>query len=202
MLATLRDYLDVLTDFFESPSEGARQTAERPLVGLGVLCFLLSGSTLVVAQALRGGSALYLFKLLPWGAVLAISGLLPLLTGFLLAGVFHLTAEFLGAKRGSALAMFVLLGVCQLVYILYLPVVLTTEILVEEAALWRAVALFALGAVSLYLKLTSIRANYGFSTGKAGAVLVLPYTGMLLAAAVAVAAMLGSALSLGNLLGT
>lgn len=195
----LLDALDILTDFYESPSQGAREILERAPVGLGVACFLLSGATLTVAHALKGGGALWMFKLLPWAAVLVASGLAPLAGGFLMAGVLHLTAELLGARQGSAVGMFILLGLCQLLYILYLPVVLTTEIFSASPGAWRGLALFALGLVSLGLKVASIRSNYGFSTGRAGAVLVLPYVAALFLGLGALAAALGGVLSLGRL---
>jgi len=199
-MKTLLGYLDILADFYESPSLGVRETVERAPLGLGVLCFLLSGATLSVAQALKGGGSMWLFRLLPLAAVLMLAALLPLITGFLLAGILHLTAEVLGAERGTAKGLFVLLGMSQCLYLLYLPVILTTQVLTANPGSWRAAALAALAMGSLALKLAGIKANYGFSTVRAGAVLLLPVLTALLLLVGGVGYMVGSALSLGHLL--
>jgi len=193
------EYIDLLADFYGAPVEQAGRLARDAPIGLGVLCFLLFGATLIVAHAFRGGSSEFLFKLLPWGAVVLLSGLIPLVLGYLLAGILHLTAELLGARQGSAAAMFVLLGLCQLLYVLYLPVVLTTEVFSEDPGALRACALLAIGALSLALKVASVRGNYGLGAGRALAVLLFPYASALGLAAVGLAAMVGSALHLGRL---
>jgi hypothetical protein len=121
---------------------------------------------------------------------------MPLVSGFLLAGIYHLTAEMLGARRGTAAATFVLLGLCQLVYILYLPVVLTSEIFFEHPAAWRWAAMGLLALTSLALQVVSLAANYEVEAGRVIAVIALPYLVALALAVGLLAATVGSLVSM------
>lgn len=173
-------WADALYGFYESPAGAAAAWGERAPAGLGIAAFMLCGVSLVVSQSLVGGAARHLFGLMPWAVVLAGAALAPVVFGFLAAGVFHLTAEMLGAARGSARGLFVLLGLSDFLYVLYLPLVFATEVFLPGAELLRGLGFAALTLGAFALKVASVRGNYGLGAGRAVVVVFLPYAAAVL----------------------
>lgn len=162
--------LETLFDFFEDFPAAARRVRESPPFVLGTLGYLVAGLSFFLAQSVG--------RPFPLSASLAASAvfycLWQLCMGFVLTSLIHLTLE-VGGVRGSALGLYVLLGLSSLVWALAVPAALVASLVVPSSR-WIGALVFALLWLStLALKTRSVSENYGIGLAPAGLVLVFPY---------------------------
>lgn len=172
--------VELIYDYFEDHVRAAVAVNERRPLALGVLCFLVGGLSLFLAQALAQRLHIFSFS---WASLILTLGW-KVAAGFLMAAVLHLILEMFGVK-GSAVALFVLLGLAELSWALALPMVLLAR-LVSERPSWGVTAVFfGVGLLCLSLKARSLQDNYRIGAGLAWFTLGLPYLAMTLAAVLA-----------------
>ncbi|MBI3552939.1 MAG: hypothetical protein HY077_10525 [Elusimicrobia bacterium] len=172
--------LELIFDYFEDHVRAAAAIQERRPLALGVLCFLLGGLAVFVAQGLT--QRLYLLSF-SWSSLMLALGW-KVAAGFLLTAILHVLLDFTGNK-GSAASLFVLLGMASLVWGLTVPLILLARLLLSSSS-WLTGAIFmGVGFLSLSLKARSLQDNYHVSTGKAWVMLSLPYIAFIAAAVLA-----------------
>lgn len=172
--------VELIYDYFEDHVRAAAAVNERRPVALGVLCFLVGSLSLFLAQALAQRLHLFSFS---WASLILTFGW-KVAAGFLMAAVLHLILEIFGVK-GSAVALFVLLGLADLSWVLALPLVLLARLVFERSS-WAVTAVFfGVGLLCLSLKARSLQDNYRIGAGRAWLTLGLPYLAMTLAVALA-----------------
>ncbi|MBI4050909.1 MAG: hypothetical protein HY400_00225 [Elusimicrobia bacterium] len=163
-------YLDILYDFFEFPDYAAQRVQEIKPVGLGLLAYGVAGGSLFLAQAL---SDRFLF-LDPSMPLFIVTCLGQLACGFFLTAALHLLTEVSGGQ-GSAVGLFILFGLSDLVWALAVPLCLILGLFLPVRGWIFSVLFMFLGFANFYLKARSIHDNYGVSSGKAWMLLSLPY---------------------------
>jgi len=162
--------LELIFDFFEDHVKAAAHIQESRPIALGVLCYLLGGVSLFVAQAMTQRLTFLSFS---WSS-LALMLMWKLFAGFVMTAILHVLLDF-GGSKGSAASLFVLLGMASLAWSLTVPLVLISRLLFSHSA-WLSGAIFMLvGFLSLSLKARSLQDNYHVTTGKAWVMLSLPY---------------------------
>lgn len=172
--------VELVYDYFEDHVRAAAAVNERRPMALGVLCFLVGGLSLFLAQALAQRLHIFSFS---WASLILTLGW-KVSAGFLMAAVLHLILEMFGVK-GSAVALFVLLGLAELSWALALPLVLLAR-LVSERSSWAVTAIFfGVGLLCLGLKARSLQDNYRIGAGRAWLALGLPYLAMTVVAVLA-----------------
>src|SRR5580704_10126573 len=116
--------IELIFDYFEDHVRAAMAIQERRPLALGVLCFILGGTSLFVAQAMT--QRLYILPF-SWSSLLLTVGW-KVAAGFLMTAILHVLLDFSGNK-GSAASLFVLLGMASLVWGLTVPLLLITRLL-------------------------------------------------------------------------
>lgn len=155
--------LDLFLDFLEAPERAARHVVEARPVRAGVLAFAVGGASLLASVG--AFAPLPTLRALPWAAGLWAGW--ELAAGLLTASVVDFMLSD-GGRRGTCL--FVLLGLSELAWAVFLPV----GLLVLAARLGLPGWLFAFSvffAASLWLKVRSVRDVYGVPPLKAAAAL-------------------------------
>ncbi|OGS05569.1 MAG: hypothetical protein A3G41_04350 [Elusimicrobia bacterium RIFCSPLOWO2_12_FULL_59_9] len=184
--------LDIIYDFFASPFQAMESVRGNRPVLLGLMAYLASGMTWIIVQAFPGTFNAEILSWIPWPMLLAMGGVVAVIVGICLTGILHITAELFGGN-GSALGLYVLLGLSELVWVFYLPILFLANFLFGYTGVFHFAALLVLGTISLSLKARSIRDNYGFTSRRAWTVLFLPYTIAVLLGAGFLAYLIGSA---------
>jgi len=179
--------LDLIYEFVEDRQQAIEGQRQRPLVAIGILCYVVAATSLLLCQALTDATPLMGFS---WGTW-AFACVLRLGTAIFLAAIIHLFAESLGGK-GRVIPLFVILGLCELVWALLLPAVFLTEFLFSGSA-WVMRLLFLLVALwALALKVRCIRAIYRFGSAQAWASYFSPYLVLFITGALLFASMMWS----------
>lgn len=161
--------VELVYDYFEDHVRAAALVNERRPVALGVLCFLVSGLSLFVSQALSNRLHVFGFSF----TSLALAMLWKVVAGFLLAAIVHVIVD-MGGLPGSAASLFVLFGLADLAWALAIPLVLLVRL--SSASSWIVSGGYlALGILTLSLKARGVQDNYRMSTGRAWLTLSLPY---------------------------
>ncbi|MEK7857967.1 MAG: hypothetical protein AAB320_02390 [Elusimicrobiota bacterium] len=178
--------IELVFDFFEDHVQAAAVVNQRRPLALGAMGFAIGAVSLYVSHGLSDR------LLLPFGwASLGLIVLWELLIGFLLVSVLHLILE-MGSARGSAAALFVLLGLANIAWALAVPAVLLLKLVAPDSSWLFTAVFFVLGLLSVSLKARSLQDNYHISSGKAWVTLGLPYMAVLAAVILAASlAMLG-----------
>lgn len=167
-------FIELLYDYFEDHVRAAATVNERRPLAFGVLCFVIGGVSLFMAQAL---SQRLLFPF-SWSSC-ALLLLWKLSAGFLLVAVLHLILEMEGFK-GSAAGLFVLFGMTELAWAAAVPLLLIARLAAGNWP-WAATAVFfVVSLASLSLKARSLKDHYRLSAGRAWLTLSLPYLAVLL----------------------
>ncbi|MBI4347678.1 MAG: hypothetical protein HY553_12545 [Elusimicrobia bacterium] len=183
---------EVLAEFIEEPKHAARLVAERKPWPLGLAAFLVAGGSLFLSQAVSR----HFLPVASGPASFVAVCLWTLVSGFLLVAALHLLADAQGLE-GSGVALFVLVGMSELVWALVLPASLVLRALRADSFLTLLPLLALAGILSLRLKARSIRHVYGVSATKAWGLLMLPYMGsFLIVAAIGAAALVSAAVSI------
>ncbi|MBI5244002.1 MAG: YIP1 family protein [Elusimicrobia bacterium] len=162
--------LDFLEDFLADPPAAARQVHRKPPIAAGLAAYVLSGMGVALAYAVfeRGLS----FGL-PWPAII-FSCLWQVITGALMTALFHLIADAAGGE-GRASSLFVLLGFSSLGWSLLLPAALLCRAALPGAFWPLPLLMLSAGLVALWLRVRSVKDNYGIGLGMAWLVVILPY---------------------------
>lgn len=168
--------LETIYDYFEDHTKAAAYVQETRPVVFGTICFALGGLSLFVAQA----TAQKLFLLTFSVSSLILAVLWEILAGFILAAALHLVLEFEGIK-GSAVSLYILLGLADLIWAVAVPFVLIARMLFPESQWPASVIFFLVGLMGLGLKARSLKDNYHISTVRAWVTLGLPYMALLFA---------------------
>lgn len=165
--------LNIFYDFIEAPERSAAALREDPPVGLGLAGYLFSALGLFLAEALTGKTGLLGPTLVGLSAILVWH----LGSGVVQTALAHIVSEASGG-RGRVLSLFVLMGLSELGWALVLPGVLVMQAFFPEAR-WSVHLVFG-GAwlVVVWLKLRSIRQNYGFGALPACFALLFPYVAL------------------------
>jgi hypothetical protein len=168
--------IELIYDFFEDHVRAAAVIQERRPLALGVLCFMLGGVSVFVAQAMS--ARLHFLSFSMSSMMIAITW--KIVTGFLLTAVLHVILDF-GGSKGSAAALFVLFGMASLVWGLTVPLILISRLLFSHSP-WLTGGIFMIvGFLSLSLKARCLQDNYRVSTGKAWVMLSVPYLALVAA---------------------
>lgn len=178
--------VELLFDYFEDHVKASAVIVERKPLALGVLCFLVGGLSLFVAQGLAHRLTLLSFS---WASC-SLTLMWELTAGFILAAMVHVILE-MGGAIGSAPALFVLFGMSDLAWALSIPLLLVTRAFFGGSS-WLVTAVFlGVGFYAVVLKVRGIQDNYHVSPGRAWMSLSLPYVAVvaisLVAATLAVA---------------
>ncbi len=172
--------IELIYDFFEDHSKAAANAKQfRPIV-FGCLAFALGGLSSFVAQALTGRLFVFTFSL----SSLGLAVLWEVALGFIFAAVIHLIMEF-GSAKGSAAALFVLLGLSSTVWALAVPLLLIIRLLTPESTLGPALVFMLVWIMVLLFKARSVRDNYHIGFARALITVILPYMAVFAAAATA-----------------
>lgn len=183
---------EVLAEFIEEPKHAARLVAERKPWPLGLAAFFVAGGSLFLSQAVSR----HFLPVASGPASLLAVCLWTLVCGFMLTAALHLLADAQGLA-GSGVALFVLVGLSELVWALVLPASLILRAARADSFFTLLPLLGLAGIVSLRLKARSIRHVYGVSAAKAWSLLMLPYVGsFLVVAAIGAAALVSATVSI------
>jgi len=162
--------LETLFDFFEDFPQAAKSIRRNPPFLLGTFGYVIAGLSLFLAQSLG--------RSIPVSSSLSISVgfycMWQLGMGFVLTSLIHLVLE-IGGVRGSALGLYVLLGLSSLVWTLAVPATLLSTLLLPSSRWIGPVLFLVLWLLTLVLKTFSVAKNYEIGLGPAWLVLVLPY---------------------------
>lgn len=169
--------VELLYDFFEDHAKAAVNANRfRPVV-IGTLALALGGMSNFVAQALAGRLFAFSFTL----PSLGLAVLWEIALGFVLTAVLHLILEFSNVK-GSAAALFVLLGFSSIVWSLAIPLLLIFRLLRPESVLAPSLVFMLVGFLVLGFKARSLRDNYHIGSAQAWVTLLMPYFAVFVAA--------------------
>lgn len=189
--------VELLFDYFEDHVKATGAIVERKPVALGILCFMIGGVSLFVAQALANRLTLFSFS---WAAC-SMSLIWKLGAGFLLAAVVHAVLEFSGAA-GSAAALFVLFGMADLVWALAIPLLLIARAFAGGSSWLVTMVFIVVGFYTVVLKVRGIQDAYHVTPGRAWTSISLPYVaivaGTLLVISLAVADLVMKLVHLGG----
>ena len=181
--------VELIFDYFEDHIKAAQSVNQWRPVALGVLCFAISALSAFIADGL--GDRLFPFSF--DFVSLSIKILWEISCGFVLAGTLHLILEF-GGVQGSAAALFVLLGMADLVWTLSVPAALIIKLAAPKSYLAPGIASFLIGLLALGLKARSLQDNYHISGSRAWVTISLPYLAMFFGALLVFAAAIWEAL--------
>lgn len=171
LAAAYQGWIDVFEEFVEDPTKAARRVAQRRPLSLGIACYVAGGLGFFLARAAT--SQLLLLPPNFGGALVSVS--FHLVSAVLICSMFHLFLS-LGGEHGSAAGLFILLGLCDLVWCLAVPAVIAYAAVPSDATRGAlGLILVALFLSNLYLKARSIKDLYVVSFLKAYVVLFLPY---------------------------
>lgn len=163
------DAVELIYDYFEDRAHAAAQIRQRRPAALGLLGVLLGAASVYVAQSLAGRA------LLPFGwPGLALALLWLSVLTFVGAAILHLILE-LGGAHGDVRALFVHLGLSELVWTAAVPLVLLCQTVFAKPAWSLRLVFFFVGLWSLSYKARGIRDEYGISGGRAWLTLSMPY---------------------------
>lgn len=160
--------LDIVAGLLDDPDRAVRVVMSRRPVGLGLAAFLAAGTSfyLGVQVALvqpRAGLA---------GLILVL--LWQFASGIVLTALVHLLVE-MGGTRGSAVSLFVLMGLSELPWTLAVPGALLLAAAASGPAASGILVFSAIELMCLSMKARFIRLNYGISSARAWSLLALPY---------------------------
>jgi hypothetical protein len=162
--------VELFYDYLEDHVHAAALIKERRPLAFGVLCFVISGVSLFVAQALAQKLTFLAFSYS--SCLLVVLGRLA--TGFVMAAVIHLILE-MGSVQGSAASLFIQFGLADLAWALAVPAALLSRLLFPGSS-WPATGLFfAIGMLSLVLKARGLQDTYRIHSGRAWLTLAIPY---------------------------
>jgi hypothetical protein len=162
--------LEIVYDYFEDPLRAAGRIEKCRPVTLGLLCILTGALSFFLAQALSDHLSILSFS---WSSCLLIL-IWRFSAAFLFTAVLHLILE-MGSVRGSAVALFVHLGLSELAWGLILPLAIIGQLTTGYAS-WAMPGAIFLGAIlNLGLKARAIRDNYHVGLSRAWLTLCLPY---------------------------
>lgn len=174
---------DAFYDFIEEPARSAEAARRRPPLALSMAAYVAAAAGLYAAQALAGR---LIFLGVSWPALVFMCAWSVGIGAFFAAAV-HLAAEAAGG-RASALALFALFGFARLAWGVTLPAMLLLKALAPESG-WAAGAVFVFaGGWVFVLEARSVRLVYGFSRGRALAVVMAPYAALAVGALLVFAA--------------
>jgi hypothetical protein len=163
------DAVELVYDYFEDRAHASSLIRQRRPAAVGLLAILLGAASLYVAQSLAGRATL------PFGwPAFALSLLWHSAMTFVATALLHLILE-LGGVRGDARALFVHLGLSELVWMAAVPAVLLCQAAFSKPAWGLRLVFFFVGLWSLSYKARGIRDEYGISGGRAWLTLGLPY---------------------------
>ncbi len=162
--------VELLFDYFEDHVKATGAIVERKPVALGVLCFMIGGASVFVAQGLADRLTLFSFS---WAACL-MSLIWKVGAGFLLAAVVHSVLE-MGGAAGSVSALFVLFGMADLVWALAIPLLLIARAFSSGSSWFVTVVFLAVGLYAVVLKVRGIQDAYHVTPGRAWTSISLPY---------------------------
>ncbi|MDD5303617.1 MAG: hypothetical protein PHS14_10975 [Elusimicrobia bacterium] len=184
------DAVELVYDYFEDRAHASALIRQRRPAGLGLLAVLVGASSLYAAHALAGRATL------PFGwPGLALALLWQAVMIFVATALLHLILE-LGGARGDARALFVHLGLSELVWMAAVPAILVCQAVLSKPAWGLRLVFFFVGLWSLSYKARGIRDEYGISGGRAWLTLGLPYlAGVLIVLLMAFLATLGFVLA-------
>ncbi|PIR15923.1 MAG: hypothetical protein COV48_11705 [Elusimicrobia bacterium CG11_big_fil_rev_8_21_14_0_20_64_6] len=184
------DAVELVYDYFEDRAHASALIRQRRPAGLGLAGILLGAASLYVAQSLAGRG------MMPFGwPGFALSLLWQVVLTFVATALLHLILE-LGGARGDARALFVHMGLSELVWMAAAPLIMISQVAFSKPAWSLRIIFFALGLWSLSYKARGIRDEYGISGGRAWLTLGLPYlAGVLVVLLIAFLATLGLVLS-------
>lgn len=184
------DAVELVYDYFEDRAHASALIRQRRPAALGLLAVLLGAASLYVAHALAGR------VILPFGwPGLGLALLWHAVMIFVATALLHLILE-LGGARGDARALFVHLGLSELVWTAAVPCVLLCQGVLSKPAWGLRLVFFGVGLWSLSYKARGIRDEYGISGGRAWLTLGLPYlAGVLIVLLMAFLATLGFVLA-------
>lgn len=172
--------IESIYDYFEDHSKAtAYANQSRPVI-FGMFCFALGGVSLFVAKAM----AHKLFVLPFTFSSLFLTMLWEVVAGFLTAAVLHLILDIEGIE-GSAVSLFVLLGMANLVWAVAIPFVMLLRLIMPESVWPVTLVFFIVGLMVFTLKARSLKDNYRISGVRAWVTLGLPYLALFVAAMVA-----------------
>ena len=168
------DAIELVYDFFEDRPHASSLIRQRRPAALGLVAILIGAASLYTAQALAGRSVL------PFGwPGLAFSLLWHSTMVFLAAAVLHMILE-LGGARGDARALFVHLGLAELVWVAAVPAILICQAALPKPGIAARLVFFGVGLWSLALKARGIRDEYGVGGGRAWLTLGAPFLALVL----------------------
>jgi len=163
------DAVELVYDYFEDRAHASSLIRQRRPAALGLLAILLGAASLYVAHSLSGRTSF------PFGwPGLALALLWHTAMTFVATALLHLILE-LGGARGDVRALFVHLGLSELVWLAAVPLVLVCQATLAKPAWGLRLVFFFLGLWSLSYKARGIRDEYGISGGRAWLTLGLPY---------------------------
>lgn len=168
------DAVELVYDYFEDRAHASSLIRQRRPAALGLLGILLGAASLYVAHALSGRTSF------PFGwPGLALALLWHTAMSFGATAVLHLILE-LGGARGDARALFVHIGLSELVWVSAVPLVLVCQAAFPNPAWSLRLVFFFIGLWSMSYKARGIRDEYGISGGRAWLTLGLPYLAAIL----------------------
>lgn len=180
------DVVELVYDFFEDRAHASALIRQRRPAAMGLLGILLGATSLYVAHALAGRMTL------PFGwPGFALALLWHSAMTFVATAILHLILE-LGGARGDVRALFVHLGLSELVWMSAVPAVLLCQTVFVKPSWGLRLVFFFVGLWSLSYKARGIRDEYGISGGRAWLTLGVPYlAGVLVVLLMAFLATLG-----------
>ena len=184
--------IELLEDFLLDAPRAAEDVRRKPPLLAGVGAYLLGGLSVALAFAVlqRGGA---LGGAWPF---IALSCLWHVFSGAVMTALLHLIADAAGGE-GRASSLFVLLGLSDLGWTLLLPAALLSRAMLP-GAVWPFSLMFLFaGAVTLLLRVRSVKDNYGIGLGRAWLAVILPYAALFVLACLGLAlAMWGAVMQL------
>ncbi|OGR87799.1 MAG: hypothetical protein A3J74_02070 [Elusimicrobia bacterium RIFCSPHIGHO2_02_FULL_57_9] len=167
-------FIELIYDYFEDHVRAAGVVKERRPLAFGVLCFLIGGVSLFMAQALSQR----LFFSVSWSSC-ALVLLWKLSAGFLLVAVLHLILDMEG-YQGSAAGLFVHFGLAELAWAMAIPMIIVARLSPGGFSWIAPLIFFFVGLLSIGLKARSLQDNYNLSAGRAWMTLSIPYLAVFL----------------------